>query len=54
MDWGKREDGSWVVTPITIDETKFLDAIFTMLSLWKALGPHYEATEYPFIDRYKG
>lgn len=53
MNWEKREDGSWIVTPITVDEEKFLDEIFATLTQWKGLWPHYETVQYPFTDRCK-
>lgn len=39
MQWEKAQDGSWKITPITVDEGKFLDAVFAALTAWKNLGP---------------
>lgn len=39
MDWEKESDGSWKITPITVDEEKFLDAVFAALAAWKNLKP---------------
>lgn len=44
MNWEKTEDGSWKVTPITVEEEKFLDALFAMLTAREALEPRYYAT----------
>lgn len=39
MEWERAQDGTWKIIPLTVDEGKFLDAIFAALTTWKNLRP---------------